>query len=46
VVGFNKCFIRYVANPGVTRCNASICDFSLAGSAGSNPTGGMDVCLL
>jgi hypothetical protein len=30
----------------VVRSKASVCGRSLAGIAGSNPTGGMDVCLL
>ena len=32
--------------PVATRSNAWVCDRSLAANAGSNPTGGMDVCLL
>jgi len=32
--------------PVSARSKASVCGHSLAGIAGSNPTGGMDVCLL
>jgi hypothetical protein len=30
----------------VVRSKASVCGRSMAGTVGSNPTGGMDVCLL
>ena len=33
-------------NPVFAPSKASVCDRSLAGVAGSNPAGGMDVCLL
>ena len=32
--------------PVAARSKAWVCDYSLAGIAGSNPAGGMDVCLL
>jgi hypothetical protein len=32
--------------PVVARCKALICGLALAGIVGSNPAGGMDVCLV
>jgi len=34
------------AGPATARSNPWVCSHSLAGIAGSNPNGGMDVCLL
>ena len=34
------------AGPAAVRSKPWVCSRSLAGNAGSNPTGGMDVCLL
>ena len=36
----------YLRNPEAARSMAWVCGRPLAGTAGSNPTGGMDVCLL
>ena len=37
---------QYMAIPVAARSNAWVCGRSLAGVGGSNPAGGMDVCLL
>jgi hypothetical protein len=36
----------YSRSPVAVRSNASLCVHSLGRTAGSNPDGGMDVCLL
>jgi hypothetical protein len=41
-----RCAKRAVPIPVAAQSNAWVCGRSLAGIAGSNPTGGMDICLL
>ena len=41
-----NCHYVFLPFPEATRSKARICGRSLAGNAGSNPAGGMDVCLL
>ena len=43
---FNVNIMTYLSVPVAARSKASVCGRSLAEIVGSNPTGGMDVCLL
>jgi hypothetical protein len=40
------CLFVYLPIPVAARCKAWVCGRSLAGIVGSNPVGGMDLCLL
>ena len=44
-VGFTVDYYRPSPFPVATRSKAWVCNHSLAGIAGLNPAGGMDVCL-
>ena len=43
---FNVNIMTYLSVPVAARSKASVCGRSLAEIVGSNPPGGMDVCLL
>ena len=43
---FHTCICQYMPIPVAARSKAWDCGHSFAGIVGSNPAGGMDVCLL
>ena len=43
-IHFKMCMYKQMQVPVAARSKARVCGRSLAGIAGSNPTGGMDVC--
>jgi hypothetical protein len=46
IIVFNTCFTYFMPISVATRAKGWVCGRSIAGIEGSNPAGGMDVCLL